>query len=571
MSSGLESFSIPFVPSNPASWGPPDKDDNDSKSKFHLLPYAPFGRADRIGRAADFTYNSSWGGRSQYKDRRRFGEDQGKNEGFQYKVDAEEQKEFQLVDTTRAAPKRFVAPARRRQQQNRLRQLNARNNRGSNNNNNDNARYNQPQRTRRRNNWSRGGHRGNWQNRVDRQASVAVQPTWERVEEFDLAKLAKLRGESPSEEDLQWCGFLDQYNDAYDKVTTKASVPLKRSETKEFYPVTTTEDPVIEKLAIEDAGNVFATDAILAHLMASPRSVYPWDIVVQKLPNGALFFDKRDSTQFDFLTVNETSNTPPVKTDDDPEGINAPERLSLEATTINQNFSQQILKSAKTRKQFTYPNPFFDEDDADGMEPASVAYRYRRFTFNANTPTPIKLVVRTELHGLVKKRGGNNTTNSDEQYMTAFALNEFDANRSNTNANNTNTGSNWRDKIDSQRGAVLATEIKNNSCKLAKWTAQSLLAGADQMKIGFVSRVTKNNAYEHAIIATQFSRPKDFATQITLNVTNMWGIVKMLIDLFQKQPEGKYVLMREPNKAMVKLYSVPPGTFEDDDDDDSDD
>lgn len=563
----MENFSIPYVPANPDSWGPPANDENETKSKFHLLPYAPFGRADRIGRAADFTSNSSWGGRSQYKDRRRFGEDQGKNEGFQYKVDAEEQKEFQLVDTTRAAPKRFVAPARRRQQQNRLRQLNARNRQQPNER--DNARYNQPQRTRRRNNWSRGGHRGNWQNRVDRQASVAVQPTWEKVEEFDLAKLAKLRGDSPSEEDLQWCGFLDQYNDAYDKVTTKASVPLKRSETKEFYPVTTTEDPVIEKLAIEDAGNVFATDAILAHLMASPRSVYPWDIVVQKLPNGALFFDKRDSTQFDFLTVNETSNTPPIKSEDDPEGINAPERLSLEATTINQNFSQQVLKNAKTRKHFDYPNPFFDSDDADGMEPASVAYRYRRFTFGdtkgAEESPDIKLVVRTELHGTVKKRGGD----SGEQYMTAFALNEFDANRSSTNNNNNNSvvqGINWRDKIDSQRGAVLATEIKNNSCKLAKWTAQSMLAGADQMKIGFVSRVTKNNAYEHAIIATQFSRPKDFATQITLNVGNMWGIIKMLIDLFQKQPEGKYVLMREPNKAVVKLYSVPPGTFEDDDD-----
>lgn len=554
----MESFSIPFVPANPDSWGPPAKNENETKSKFYQLPYAPFGRADRLGRAADFTNASTWGGRAHYKDRRRFGEDQGKNEDFQYKVDAEEQKEFQLVDTTRAAPKRFVAPARRRQQQNRLRQLNARNRQQTNER--DNARYNQPQRTRRRNNWSRGGHRGNWQNRVDRQASVAVQPSWEKVDEFDLAKLAKLRAEAPQEEDLQWCGFLDQYNDAYDKVTTKGQVNLKRYETKEFYPVTTTEDPVIEKFAIDDSGNVFATDAILAHLMASPRSVYPWDIVVQKLPNGALFFDKRDSTQFDFLTVNETSNTPPIKSDDDPEGINAPERLSLEATTINQNFSQQILKTSKTRKQFDYPNPFFDEEDEDGMEPASVAYRYRRFTFGDGD---IKLVVRTELHGIVKKRGGE-----VGQYMTAFALNEFDANRSNANSNgpsNNTNAINWRDKIDSQRGAVLATEIKNNSCKLAKWTAQSMLAGADQMKIGFVSRVAKNNAYEHAILATQFSRPTDFATQITLNVGNMWGIIKMLIDLFQKQPEGKYVLMREPNKAIVKLYAVPSGTFEDDD------
>ena len=62
-------------------------------------------------------------------------------------------------------------------------------------------------------------------------------------------------------------------------------VALQRCEKKEFYYVTTTDDPVIEKLAVEGEGNVFATDGILAHLMASPRTIYPWDIVVQKVKN----------------------------------------------------------------------------------------------------------------------------------------------------------------------------------------------------------------------------------------------------------------------------------------------
>jgi len=153
-------------------------------------------------------------------------------------------------------------------------------------------------------------------------------------------------------------------------------------ENKEFYPVTTTDDPVIEKFAVENAGNVYATDAIISHLMACPRSIYPWDIIIQKLPGGTLFFDKRDEGQFDFLSVSETSNVPPVaqSADDETESINTPERLSLEATMINQNFSQQILRTAnagsESRKEFDIPNPFFDEDDEEGMEPASVGYRY---------------------------------------------------------------------------------------------------------------------------------------------------------------------------------------------------
>ena len=94
---------------------------------------------------------------------------------------------------------------------------------------------------------------------------------------------------------------MDQYNDQYDKVrsepagvpsfcessvqfvnslvvspsllqvTTRTAKQFKQVETKEFYPVTTTDNPVIEKLAIEGKGNVFATDAIVAHLMTCPR------------------------------------------------------------------------------------------------------------------------------------------------------------------------------------------------------------------------------------------------------------------------------------------------------------
>ena len=41
-----------------------------------------------------------------------------------------------------------------------------------------------------------------------------------------------------------------------------------------------------------EKGNVFGTDLILALLMCSPRSVFPWDIVVQRI-GPMLFFDKR--------------------------------------------------------------------------------------------------------------------------------------------------------------------------------------------------------------------------------------------------------------------------------------
>lgn len=45
-------------------------------------------------------------------------------------------------------------------------------------------------------------------------------------------------------------------------------------------------------------------------------------------------------------------------------------------------------------------------------------------------------------------------------------------------------GVDWRQKLDSQRGAVIATELKNNSYKLARWTCCALLAGSEYLKLG---------------------------------------------------------------------------------------
>jgi translation initiation factor 3 subunit D len=157
--------------------------------------------------------------------------------------------------------------------------------------------------------------------------------------------------------------------------------------------------------------------------------------------------------------------------------------------------------------------------------------------------------VRTELHGWTAKRDGT-------QYMTTYALNEWNSRYCG--------GVDWRQKIDTQRGAVLATELKNNSCKVAKWTAQSLLSGAQQMKIGYVSRIQSNNPEDHTILATQFFKPKDLAAQINLSIPNVWGILKMICDLLLSKADGKYVILKDPNKPIIRIYSTPLNTFEED-------
>lgn len=183
----------------------------------------------------------------------------------------------------------------------------------------------------------------------DRLPSLAVGADWELIDEFDLSQLLKLAANPPQVEDLAWCGFVDQYDDAYDKLTTRLSKNIKRQENKIFYDVTTSDDPILEKFAVDELADIYATDSIIAQLMASPRSVYPWDIVVQKV-NGMIFLDKRENSSFDYLTVSETALEPP-SSGEDVEVYNYPDNLAIEATMINQNFTQQILvDNDETRK-----------------------------------------------------------------------------------------------------------------------------------------------------------------------------------------------------------------------------
>ena len=221
-----------------------------------------------------------------------------------------------------------------------------------------------------------------------REASVTVKSDWIVVEEMDFPRLGKLSLPSVQEpDDLLQCGALEYYDKIWDRVNVKNEKTLQRID-RIFHTVTTTDDPVIRKLTkSEPKANVFVTDAILSCLMMASRSVYSWDIVVQKI-GGKVFLDKRDNTEFDLLTVSETSAEPPQE---EGTNLNSPRNLALEATFVNHNFSQQVLKSDGDRFKFDMENPFVDAEEEG--EVASVAYRYRRWDLGNN----LVLVCRCEL------------------------------------------------------------------------------------------------------------------------------------------------------------------------------
>lgn len=52
------------------------------------------------------------------------------------------------------------------------------------------------------------------------------------------------------------------------------------------------------------------------------------------------------------------------------------------------------------------------------------------------------------------------------------------------------------------------------------------------------------------ILGTQQFRPMEFANQINLSMDNAWGILRCIIDMCMKLPDGKYLIMKDPNKVL---------------------
>jgi len=578
-------------------WGP----ELTTSTTLDGVPYAPYSKSDKLGRMADWTQEGKEGrdrGGRQYGRNfrgmwsilsgpkwRLTGTDQqiygaGTSSLFAVQV-AEDESSFSVVDNTRATAKTRIfgrggVTVFRGRGQRGAAQRGAR---GSFQRVGQGRTGGQPQNQYYDQRGGRGGRgrRFGWRDydkpQRHREASVNIRPDWSMKEEIDFNRLTKLNLETSEGEDVDSYGFLYYYDRSYDKAPVKNTERKLQALDRAEYNVTTSADPVIQELAEKDEATIFATSDILSMLMCATRSVYSWDIVILK-HGDKIFLDKRPDSSIDLVTVNENAADAPLEADSaitpsqqqtgvKPDSINTPNNLATEATIINHNFALQTVIESPTHKyEFAHPNPFYNPNEE--TEPlASKGYKYRRFDLSLERDEePLHLIVRTELDAVVK----NNISNED-QFLVIKALNEFDH-----KAQGSGGALDWRTKLASQRGAVVATEMKNNSCKLARWTTQAILAKADQMKLGFVSRSNPKSAANHVVLGVVGYKPREFASQMNLGFSNGWGIVRTIVDLVRGMSEGseegdkKYVLVKDPNKPVIRLYEVPLSTFEEDDD-----
>jgi translation initiation factor 3 subunit D len=564
----LPVFDLPTVRENSAGWGPTATAvTNPSSSaataavaavidEFKDLPFQQYNKCDRIGRVVDWLGDSRYYKKAESAryNERIYGSSATAGNQFDYVHDNEDAN-FQIVDSSK--PQR--PPQRYKPRQNLFKKIVSQREQERR----EQAKYQNPKLKRvfdkertRQQKFRRGGGRGpvrgnmgrrygdRMQNRA-RPPSVQVKSNWNVLQEIEFTRLQKLSFPNVEGHDIEneRYGALHYYDKGMDKVSVKNPLPLQRLNGV-FYSVTTTDDPVIQNLSKNNVGNVFGTDVILSTLMTATRSVNSWDVVAYRVADK-LFFDKRDSSAFtnpiDMISVSETAQEPPPY-----EGgsLNNAKELATEALFINQNFRRQVLNM--NVEPFKYENPKvpFEEEE----ESAEIAYKYRKYNLGKFEDKNIVVVARTENDAVLS--GPNN----EPQKLTVKAFNEWDSSQSG--------GVDWRSKLENQKGAVLATELKNNNCKLAKWTLQALLAGSDYIKFGYVSRVNVRNSTQHEILGTQQYRPAECAQNITLNVDNCWGILRAIIDFFMAKPPGKYLIMKDPLQPLLRMYDLPEDAFE---------
>ena len=478
------------------------------------LPYAPYGRGDRLGRSADWSsngYNKGYAGKSSY----------GGVTVFNF--EAEEEDTFSLVDT-KPVVKRFGrrfqqrAPSRREREKAEKEKLERTKAPGFK------EKLMPKKKAQDKFRWAY------WRRDipvVNYGPSVEPRPNWESLETIQMERLAALHYECEEEgETLVAAGSLEPYNKAFDRAGPRAEVPVPNASGRQVRNPTPSRDGIMQRLSASGAGDVFCSDTLLATLMASPRSLFPWDFLVTKR-NGQIWLDKRDNA-VEMLTNSETSQEP---VPNDPENINGCQKLAEESTRLNSIYSQMVLDQKRAHK-LAEKHPFRPEGDNTVI--AGTAFFYRRWQIGSH-----RVVVRCAVDGSMAPGG--------EGPCLLRALNEFDSRVS---------GVDFRQKLENQRSAVLANEMKNNANKVCKWCMQATLGGVDQIRLGYISRVHAKDNTKHKLLGSQVVRTADLAGQIGLERGNCFGIVHALLDIFKGYSDGRYILVREANKPSLRIYSI---------------
>ena len=578
----MATFQLPTLHYNSDAWGPSD---DCLPSKFKNLPYNPFNKKDCIGKVADWTGNFEQ--RNRWSNRWQPGM-QATGNMFDVNAQDYDLTDFNLVNNAEDKKRGRQNWGYKNRGDNKLQHTQKFVNEKQNNTI---TRAKKPFTGNGRNNQRPGQfQRRNNRNREQKEVSLKAESSWKQVEHFQLPNLAKKSMKQPEGQDVFTCGQAKMYNKGYDTISSRNKIALKPDLAKnmDFSLPNTTKDTVLNKCMAKVSAKkvlIVGSDNQVSTVMCMSRSSIPWHLTVHKMTKGEttyMIFDNDQEQEddnmtvekfnpIDGLSVSETAQLD-LPTEDNVEDFNKFKALVQECETINNTLSQQIhkpdpqnkLKSFKGNDRYQYANNSKPKNE-DGTDSGSSSpetppvqvvqpkrlIRFRKFPLDKEAQ--VELLVRTHVDAWEPPAKGQSLKrNGMPNFVNIHCLNEWNPRYA--------SGVYWNKYLEKQTSTILATEIKNNNFKVAKWIMNDLMADVTNVKLAYVSRDNYNDPNAHSIVNMESYAPPTLAQTANLNIENAWAIFKTVVDtiLNDNNNNGMYHIIRSPNKSEATVYREEP-------------
>lgn len=545
----MATLELPPLNFNTSGWGPAE---DNLPEAFKKLPYQPFSKKDPVGKVADWTGNGE--NKRYYNYQKQWQSSMSANTNIFSNEDPELEDKgkgnFSLVNNE-LVPKRphFTKGFNRfdrnggKHQQTQEYQNNRQNNTIG----------------KRRPIFNRGrfGNRGRWNHnrQVTREASIKVETEWKEVDHLQLINLAKKTMKQPEGEDVAKVGLARAYNKKFDSTSVKTKKKCEHEviEKMDFTLPITMKDKKFreltgnaEKLGL--CGNkhvIIGTDNCISTLMCSARSVIPWDLTVHKRGKFIIIDNDREEGDYDpidTITVSETANDqiPPEESVDE---INKQPKLIKEATMINNTMSQMMLRHDEKARVFKGKEPAKYELE-DGCQNPNRLYRYRKFTIDKDGDT--NLLVRTTVDAYEPCPPAQMKRKGIPNFVNIHCLNEWNPKYC--------SGISWSKYLEKQSAMILATELKNNNFKVAKWIMNAKMGDITAIKLAYIQRDNIRDNENHNMVNMESYAPETLAQTANLNIENCWYVFKNMMDSIIKERDGTFHIVKAPMKQDVFIY-----------------
>jgi len=90
------------------------------------------------------------------------------------------------------------------------------------------------------------------------------------------------------------------------------------------------------------------------------------------------------------------------------------------------------------------------------------------------------------------------------------------------------------------------------------------------MKIGYVSRIDPKDPWSRSILSVHTHMTNNYAEQIGMHRNNVFGIIRSIVNMVMAWEDGKYLIIKDPLKSIVRIYEVPWDSFAADDEEEGD-